>query len=30
MIEKLSDIYLFSDIDGTLGVSGKGIPELNR
>ena len=30
MIEKLSDIYLFSDIDGTLGVSGKGIPERNR
>lgn len=30
MIQKLSDIYLFSDIDGTLGISGKGIPQRNR
>ena len=30
MIQTLSDIYLYSDIDGTLGIAGLGIPQRNR
>lgn len=30
MIQSLSDIHLFCDIDGTLGIAGIGIPERNR
>lgn len=30
MMKKLSDLYLFSDIDGTLGIAGIGIPEENK
>lgn len=29
MIKQLSDIYLFSDVDGTLGKAGQGIPQRN-